>query len=126
MQKHHVWQSIQHDVRTVKRTYPKLRLLTGTYILQKKRAKYNQYAVSACCLLCGVRAETRTHFIAEYPKLGCIRDSFLVDLKVVLNCTNPIGLVDSYLIVSEQCVELLMVVPMMDLGVVCLSTVTWC
>ena len=30
------------------------------------------------------------------------------DLKVILNHTNPIGLVDSYLSVSEQFVELLL------------------
>ena len=40
---------------------PKLRLLTGTYILQENRAKINQYAIS--CLLCGAGAETHTHLL---------------------------------------------------------------
>ena len=52
-QTHQVWKAIPHDVRTVKRAYPKLRLLTGTYILQENRARFNQYTVRDCCLLCG-------------------------------------------------------------------------
>ena len=52
--------------------------------------------------------ETLTHFIADCPRLGCIRDSFLEDLKVILNRTNTIGLVDGYLSASEQFVELLL------------------
>ena len=64
VQVHQAWQSIPHDVRTVRRAHPKLHLLTGSYyILQENRAKFNQYAISASCLLCGARAETR--FIAE-------------------------------------------------------------
>ena len=66
------------------------------------RAKFNQYALSACCLLCG------THFIAECPRLGCTRDRFMNNLKAFLIRTNPNGLVDNYLSVSEQLVELLL------------------
>ena len=33
-QVHQVWKFIRHDVRTIKRAYPKLRIITGTYILQ--------------------------------------------------------------------------------------------
>ena len=58
-QKNQVWKSIPHsDVRAVKRACPKLRLLTGTYILQENRAKFNQYAVRDCCLLCDAGSES--------------------------------------------------------------------
>ena len=38
---HHVWKSIPHDSKAVERAYPKLRLLTGTYILQENRSRFN-------------------------------------------------------------------------------------
>ena len=74
---HQVWQSIPHDVRTVKRAYPKFRLLTDIYFLQENRAKFNQYAVSTSRFLCGAGAETPIYFIAKCLRLGCIRDSFM-------------------------------------------------
>ena len=107
-QTHPVWKSLTHDVRTVKRVYPKLRLLTGTYILQKKRAKFNQYDVSDCCLLCGAGAETRVHFVAECPRLDVVRNDFREELRVILNHNNPEGLVDGYLGASEKFVELIL------------------
>ena len=45
-------------------------------ILQDNHAKFNQYAVGACCVLCGAGAEIHTHFIADCPRLGCIRGLF--------------------------------------------------
>ena len=92
--------------------------------MQENRAKFNQYAISACYLLCGIGAETRTRFISERPRLGCTRARFMNDLKVILTRTNPIGLMNdlkviltrtnpiglagNYLSVSEQLVELLL------------------
>ena len=75
-QPHQVWKSIPHDVRIVKRAYRKLCLLTGTYILQENRARFNQYSVRDCCLLCGAGAETRTYFIAGCSRLEPIRVIF--------------------------------------------------
>ena len=107
-QTHPVWKSLTHDVRTVKRAYPKMRLLTGTYILQENQAKFNQYDVSDCCLLCGAGAETCVHFVAECPRLDVIRNGFREELRVILSHNNPEGLVDGYLGVSEKFVELIL------------------
>ena len=79
-QTHQVWKAIPYDVRTVKRAYPKLRLLTGTYILQENRARFNQYSVRDCCLFCGAGAETRTHFIAGCSRLEPIRVKYVEQL----------------------------------------------
>ena len=84
-QTHQVWKAIIHDVRTVKRAYPKLRLLTGTYILQENRARFNQYTVRDCCLLCGAGAETRTHFIAGCSRLESIRVNYIEQLITILS-----------------------------------------
>ena len=55
----------QFITMTVKRAYLKLPLLTGTYILQEYRAKFNQYTVDIMCTLCRANAETRVHFLVE-------------------------------------------------------------
>ena len=83
------------------RNFVFLRVLIS-YKKKKNRAKFNQYDVSDCCLLCGAGAETRVHFVAECPRLDVIRNGFREELRVILNHNNPEGLVDSYLSVSEQ------------------------
>jgi hypothetical protein len=44
-------------------------LVTGTYILQSKKARYNQYAVDPTCLLCKNGPETSVHFLMECKAL---------------------------------------------------------
>ena len=79
---------LPNDVRTVKRAYPKLRLLTGTYILHRKqilqkvdpplamnRAKFNQYTIDDTCTLCRANAETRVHFLVECSRFSNLRQS---------------------------------------------------
>jgi hypothetical protein len=46
-----------------------LRLVTGTCILQSKKARYNQYAVDPTCLLCKNGPETSVHFLMECKAL---------------------------------------------------------
>ena len=98
-QTHQVWKSISHDVRTVKRAYPKLRLLTGTYILQENRARFNQYTFRDGCLLCGAGAETRTHFIAGCSRLEPIRVNFKEQLTTILSRKNPLSVISEVLLV---------------------------
>ena len=88
-QQHQVWKSIPHDVRIVIRAYPKLCLLTGTYILQENRARFNQYSVNDCYLLCGAGAKARTHFIAGCSRLEPIRVIFKEQLTTILSRKNP-------------------------------------
>ena len=49
------------------------KMLTGTYILQSTRAKYNQHEVDATCLLCGGDTEDMVHFIVMCPTLHEVR-----------------------------------------------------
>ena len=70
--------------------------------MQENRAKFNQYAISACYLLYGVGAETRTHFISERPRLGCTRDRFMNDLKIILTRTNPNGLMNDLKVILTR------------------------
>ena len=46
---HQSWSSLPNDPVAVKRSIPKLRLLTGSYILQENCARFNQYNIDATC-----------------------------------------------------------------------------
>ena len=81
---HHSWLSVPNDTKAVKRAYPKIRLLSGTYILQENRARFNQYVVNTCCPLCGTGAEDRVHFLAVCPKLAESRHGFMNKLGSIL------------------------------------------
>ena len=47
----------------------RLRIATGTYILQCNRAIYNQFECGATCNLCDDADETITHFLLECKAL---------------------------------------------------------
>ena len=85
---------IPHDVRTIKRAYPKLRLLTGTYILQENRTRFGGCSIRECCLLCGEGAETRVHFIAGCYRLEAVRMNFKAQLITILSRKNPLNVVN--------------------------------
>ena len=50
------------NIREVPRISTKLKLVTGTYILQSNRATFNQNCVDPVCLLCHQENETIEHF----------------------------------------------------------------
>ena len=105
---HQVWKCILHDVRTIKRAYPKPRLLTGTYILQENRARFGGCSLWECCLLCGEGAETRTHFIAGCSRLEAVRVNFRVQLTAILSCKNPLNVGNWVLSNPNRLVELIL------------------
>ena len=62
----------------------KLRLASGSYILQSNRAAFNQNEVKPTCLLCGEEDETLEHFLLRCNSLETVRQSILGDLCHVL------------------------------------------
>ena len=62
---HHIWSTVRNNVHDSKRAQLKCKLLTGLYILQAKRAAFNQHTVNPTCKLCSSAPETRQHFKAE-------------------------------------------------------------
>ena len=107
-QTYQVWKAIPHDVRTVKRAYPNLCLLTGTYILQENRARFNQYTVRDCCLLCRAGAETHTNFIAGCSRLEPIRVKFIEQLITILSRKNPLNVISEVLLDQDKLVVLIL------------------
>lgn len=65
---HNIWQSTTHDSRDVRRANTKVRLLTGTYILQATKAAFNQTR-DTTCPLCKKADEDTVHFLVVCEKL---------------------------------------------------------
>ena len=62
------------NIREVPRISTKLKLVTGTYILQTNPAAYNQNQVDPVCLLCYQENETIKHFLRYCPALASLRN----------------------------------------------------
>ena len=62
---HNVWNLKNESSHTVKKAVVKAQLLTGTFILQSSRAKFNSL-VSSICPLCHNGEEDVVHFISAW------------------------------------------------------------
>ncbi|MCW4345464.1 MAG: reverse transcriptase domain-containing protein, partial [Candidatus Thiodiazotropha endolucinida] len=72
-QVHNSWASTSNSVRDVRRAQIKVRMLTGSYVLQSNRAKFNKAEVSPACPLCKRAPEDMCHFLLECPSLQSVR-----------------------------------------------------
>ena len=105
---HQSLRTLPNDVRTVKRAYPKLRLLTGTYILQENRAKFNQYTIDDTCTLCRANAETRVHFLVECSRFSNLRQGFIQSMRNILMTSNTKSRIDEVLANPEKSTQLIL------------------
>ena len=67
-------------MRDALRVNTKVKLVTGTYILQSNRSTFNQNELSPLCLLCREDDETIEHFLLHCPVLDSARRVLLNDL----------------------------------------------
>ncbi|MEW8544949.1 MAG: hypothetical protein AB2693_15595, partial [Candidatus Thiodiazotropha sp.] len=65
--------------RDIYRIPVKNKILTGTYILQSNRAKFNQNEVNPMCQLCHTDDETLKHFLLDCQELDPVRKPILKD-----------------------------------------------
>ena len=89
---HNIWLNTNDDTLAVRKAGIKTKLVSGTYILQNKTAKYSQQNASATCPLCSSEDEDLTHFLLQCPALQ-IRDKFLTKLH---NFLDSLGLKECY------------------------------
>jgi len=77
----------------------KLRLVTGTYVLQTKRIKFYRDESDPTCLLCGNAEETIQHFILDCQKLESERTKILMEISAtwqnIKNCEMSFTELDS-------------------------------
>ena len=65
------------NIREVPRISIKLKLVTGTYILQTNRATFNQNQVDPVRLLCHQENETIEHVLLHCPALASLRNPII-------------------------------------------------
>ncbi|MEW8548000.1 MAG: reverse transcriptase domain-containing protein [Candidatus Thiodiazotropha sp.] len=75
-----------HDlsIRDINRIPVMNKILTGTYILQTNRVKFNQNEVNPTCQLCNSTDETLQHFVIDCKYLKSVRDPVLFDIKKLI------------------------------------------
>ncbi|MCG8048991.1 MAG: reverse transcriptase domain-containing protein [Candidatus Thiodiazotropha endolucinida] len=71
--------------RDINRIPLKNKVITGTYLLQTNRAKFNQNEVNPTCPLCNNGDETLQHFLIDCKTLDDTRKPILDDFLCVLN-----------------------------------------
>ena len=76
-----VWDSIQPNLQDVKRGHVKARLLTGTYMFQSTKSKFNSSEVDPKCPLCRLESEDLHHFILRCPALAGVRERHFPALR---------------------------------------------
>ncbi|CAG2206811.1 unnamed protein product [Mytilus edulis] len=98
-----------HSAIDTARLPVKLKLLTGSYILQSKRIKMYKDETDPKCLLCSKDDETVTHFILHCIQLRNIRNKILLETVEVL---NSLGIKFNELLDSEKLQIILDITPL--------------
>ena len=105
---HQSWSSLPNDPVAVKRSIPKLRLLTGSYILQENRARFNKYNIDATCALCRDGHESGVHFLVVCSRLQFVRQNYIGRLKGMLYLENSEMIADSYISDPEKLTQIIL------------------
>ena len=79
---HPVWETVKTNRMDVMRAVVKVRILTGTYLLQVHRKKFRMDGViDACCPLCCLEEEDIVHMLIRCPALSAVRTTYMNELK---------------------------------------------
>lgn len=81
---HPVWDTVNPNTNDVKMGITKARLLTGTYLLQSNKAKFNKYDVNGTCPLCRLEIEDREHMITRCPALISSRNRLMQEIRQIV------------------------------------------
>ena len=78
---HIVWEATSNNVHDIRRSIPKVRMMTGVYMLQTTKARFNQYEVEPTCPLCRLEPEDLSHMLLCCPALADTREAPLYDIR---------------------------------------------
>ena len=96
------------NAREVHRIHTKLKLATGTYILQTNRASLNQNKVDPTCMLRKNGEESLQHFLLDCSVLSSIRNSIMNSiLEACSSLCNPARDIDTLLKLVIDCSALI-------------------
>lgn len=89
---HPVWDTVKSNRVDVIRAVVKVRILTGTYVLQVHRKKFRMDGVfDACCPLCCLEDEDIVHMLTRCPALSTVRTTYINELKQCIQSTLGSG-----------------------------------
>ncbi|CAC5418774.1 unnamed protein product [Mytilus coruscus] len=71
------------NIRDISRIPVRLKILTGTYIFQAKRAVFNKTTPDGTCLMCKKNEETMNHFLLICEELECIRKPLILEIIII-------------------------------------------
>ncbi|CAC5376932.1 unnamed protein product [Mytilus coruscus] len=80
-QTHNVWDTISSPVKDVRKAATKVRMLTGTYMLQTLKVKFIQAEIDPTCPICKLEAEDLQHLLTSCPAYRHIRKSHFQQIK---------------------------------------------
>lgn len=89
---HRLLKTVSASSRDISRIPVRIKIATGTYIFQTKRAVFNKYAVDPTCKLCNEEDETFEHFLLDCTALHISRKQLLVD--ITNRCNKLIALLN--------------------------------
>ena len=79
---HPVWDTVKPNRVDVMRAIVKVRILTGTCLLQVHRKKFRMDGViDACCPLCCLEDEYIVHMLIRCPALSAVRTTYINERK---------------------------------------------
>ena len=81
---HTVW-DFGHGLHKVRQATIKARMITGVYILQSQKARFNQFKVDATCPLCNEGDEDMEHFVLRCSSTKDIRLTYLGQLDTLIS-----------------------------------------
>ena len=87
---HPIYASVRANIQDIQRAEIMAKLLTGTYILQTNRSRFNQFNVNPTCGLCLSHPETREHFISQCISFSDIRKRFITKAADVLQVNSEV------------------------------------
>ena len=102
---HPIWKYQDSCVTDVKRGTVKVRLLTGTYIVQSKLARFNQNEVDPTCQFCRRNIENYAHMLLKCGALHSYRKPHIEQLRSLLMGWSGSDLWDDFSLDTKlQCV----------------------
>jgi hypothetical protein len=78
---HNVWDTILNSVKDVRKAATKVRMLTGTCMLQTLKVKFNQAEVDPTSPICKLETEDPQHLLTSCPAYRNIKKSHFQNIK---------------------------------------------
>ena len=78
---HNIWDTVENSVIEVGKATTKARMLTGTYILQVHKSKFNQAEIDTICPLCRTEDENLLHILTRCPAYTEERKKYYCPIK---------------------------------------------